>query len=527
MAEFSEKIKKILGAIAAFFRSLWEGCKPAFARVGKFFASERIRAFGHGIACGKINLISISFLIALFVVLLSAMLMAYTTEGVSLTSVLYPDSEDYFMDFFNSMSDSDFPGLYTEWHVLYAPIVYIPLNLVLHFIPDYTFMSAREIRDTQIGMIFFFIVFIAALIAFAALLYRQKKGTPLEKIAFIIAVYLSVGMVSVVDRGNLIVLAVLFSSLFLALYKSERWWVREVSYVCLALAICLKIYPAFLAILLLRRREFTGALRMFIYWLILFVTPFLYYGNMAENILAYFDTIFHFGFSSDPAPNPESSVPNNVLLWVAKAAGEVSETTEEILEQAIDGSTSFSFTGTFQILFAMAYQNLTTLDLSKSLANGLLVACFIFSFLQNKDWKSAVLLSVCSITFTSSVYTYSLTFLIFPCLMFLNEANFKNPLHWIYAALFVALFGMFTWEEMFFHVMPIMPNLKANYFYYLNYANIIERIALLILSFLLVCEGIFHTILKLEDLVIWIVRRVQRYKRRKASVLNNPYGIRK
>lgn len=525
MAEFSEKIKKMMSAIAAFFRSLWtEKGKPAFARVGKFFRSERLRTFGHNIACGKINLISISFLIALFVVFLSAVFMAFSSEGVSLTSVLYPDADDYFMDFFNSMSDSDFPNLYIEYHVIYAPIVYIPLNLVLHLIPGYEFLEKKEIRSTQIGMIFFFLVFAIALIGLAALLYKEKKGSPFEKVAFIFLMYFSVGMISVIDRGNLIVYAVFFSAMFLSLYKSEKWWVREISYVCLALAICLKIYPAFLVILLVRRKELTGALRLFVYWLVLFVTPFLYYGTMAENILAYLQSVFNFGFEAEKKTEVFT---NGDIWWVEAAAGETTETVKEVLEQAVDGDTSFSFTGTLQILFAKFYQNPKTLEVAKPLGNVLLACCFLFSFFQDKDWKSATLLSICSITFTSSVYTYSLAFLIFPCLMFLNEANFKNPLHWIYAALFVGLFGMFTWEETFYHVLPIMPNLEANYYYYLNYANIIERVSLMILTFLLVCEGIFRTILLLEDFVVWIIRKVQRHKRRKASILNNPYGIRK
>lgn len=528
MQRFSEKLKTGLRAVGGFFKSLWQtSLSPFFCKIGRVFTTEKCKKFGRNILSGKINFLSVAALLALYGILISAIVTIFSTNGQALSSILFYNSDDFFMDFFNPMSDSDYPGLYKEYRILYTPLVNIPLNLMLHLIPQYEYLDAFGLRSTQVGMLCFCLAFIPVSIAFAVLLYKEKKGTPVEKVLFVVAMYLSVGMISVFDRGNVIIYAIFFSSAFLAFYRSEKWWVREISYVCLALAVCIKIYPVFLGILILRDKQWTGALRTMIYGLVLLIMPFLYYGNMAENIYYFFISIFNFG----GAEVPEIQVSNPILPMEGMTEivdGEerhffYSYSGQIVYFDYIDGKTAFSFTGSFQILFAMLYKNYETLAVSEKLAKGILFLCFVASLFQNDEWKSATLLTIFSFTFTSSTYTYSLGFMILPFVMFLNKANFKNPLHWIYAALFIAILGSVVWPEQYFHVDNWYQNEE---FYYLNYTNIVQRFSVLIMTFLLICEGVFHTILLLEDFIIFCIRK-HKQRELRAKVEVKPATVRK
>lgn len=56
-------------------------------------------------------------------------------------------------------------------------------------------------------------------------------------------------------------------------HRSKRAWVRELALVALAVAAGLKIYPAFLGVMLLRNRDFKAAIRTVFYGIAALVLP--------------------------------------------------------------------------------------------------------------------------------------------------------------------------------------------------------------------------------------------------------------
>lgn len=512
MAKFGEKLKGIANAVGRFFIRLWtEIVGPFFSRVKKAVTTkENYVTAAAAVKKYLPNPVSLAFLIAMLAVFGYAVVLAVQTNGESMSSWLFYNENDWFMDWFNSMSDSDYPGLYTEWGVLYTPLIYIPLNWLLHLFPGYEFLSATDLQRSQFGVITFFLIFGTIFALFAVLLYRKKNGTPLEKILFIAVMFLSVGMLSVVDRGNVIIFAVFFSAVFLAFYNSKRWWAREIAYISLAIAVCIKLYPVFLGLLILREKNFTGALRCAVYWLILFVAPFLFYGNVAENIIAYFYAVFDFG----GVEIPEGYDSHAALQYLAATLSS-GEQEFYIPMDAIEGDSSFSFSGTLQILFAFAYNNYETLAVSHKIGMMLIVCGVFFQFFLDKPWKSAMMLALLCICFSPSAYSYAATFMIFPCLMFFNNCNWKNPLHWIYAALFVCMFALFVTPDGTWNV---------SIYYDLSLENFLERLAMLIMVFLLICEGLFFFVLKAEDGVVWLIRTIRRKQKRRALRHSDVYG---
>lgn len=499
--------------VSAVVDEIWQaGLKPFFQKVGRYFTSDKWKKIGSDILTGRINLISIFFCVTISVLWIVAFIFSFQHYGTPLKCFLFYNDLDYFWDFFHSMADSENPGLYTDFHVLYPPLVMAPLNMLFHLIPNYETLFDYAVRDNQVGMIIFVLVFTLIFSAFIAIMYKEKKGSHAEKIMFILGIMFSIGVIEIIDRGNEVIFAIVFSSLFLALYNSEKWWKREVSYVSLAIAVVIKIYPVFLGILLLRNKQWSGAIRTAVYWLVLFVTPFLYYGNMALSIKAYIEAVFGFGINGPSQDNTDAveQAAQQIRIEFQRLIAFAEEAEEEgPLFDPLDGEVGFTFAGTFQILFVKLYRNYFTLDISKTLGNGLLVLCFLMSFFQNEDWKSATLLTIFSLTFTQSINNYCLPFLVMPCIMFLNKANFKNPLHWMYAILYLAIFGLVLTQNAVFQLVG-NPNITP--YFNMKLPNTMERFAILIMAFLLICEGVFHAILLLEDLIIFIIRKYKRNK---------------
>lgn len=87
------------------------------------------------------------------------------------------------------------------------------------------------------------------------------------------------------QRANTILTTTLFISLFFVLYNSKVKWKKELSLLCLAFAIAIKIYPVMLALLFLKNRDWKSLFKTAIYSIILVFVPFVFIkGNFIENV---------------------------------------------------------------------------------------------------------------------------------------------------------------------------------------------------------------------------------------------------
>ena len=77
------------------------------------------------------------------------------------------------------------------------------------------------------------------------------------------------------ERGNIILLCAALCIWFLLGYRSPRPILRELSFIALAIAAALKVYPALLGLLLLRERRYREALRLAAYGAGAVFLPFL------------------------------------------------------------------------------------------------------------------------------------------------------------------------------------------------------------------------------------------------------------
>ena len=117
---------------------------------------------------------------------------------------------------------------------------------------------------------------------FISLLVINKKLIKFEnednKRMFNIFFVISAPIAFTIERGNIIMWALLFTLIFIAYYDSDNKWARELSYISLAIAFAIKIYPAIFGILLLRKKRWFDSIRTALYGAALFVLPFAVFG---------------------------------------------------------------------------------------------------------------------------------------------------------------------------------------------------------------------------------------------------------
>ncbi len=81
-------------------------------------------------------------------------------------------------------------------------------------------------------------------------------------------------------------------------HRSKRAWVRELALVALAVAAGLKIYPAFLGVMLLRNRDFKAAIHTVFYGIAALVLPVFAFQEGVYGLQLWLKILFSFGSKS-------------------------------------------------------------------------------------------------------------------------------------------------------------------------------------------------------------------------------------
>lgn len=85
--------------------------------------------------------------------------------------------------------------------------------------------------------------------------------------------FLCHGNLTAIERGNVVNMTTFFVMAFLIMYRFDRRTLRELSYVCLAIAAGLRIYPAIFGVLLITSRDGAGVAKSIVYGIAAFILP--------------------------------------------------------------------------------------------------------------------------------------------------------------------------------------------------------------------------------------------------------------
>lgn len=217
--------------------------------------------------------------------------LAVASKGSSFRGMLFHNGvyTDWFMDFFNSIRDSAASNVYSERNSIYPPLAVAFFRLLGRMLPyAEVALDPRDNYDMQKSqsclMIYLFYTLIVV-IATYRIVYKKafdgkyessydKKTRRIAAIFSFLTIF-SYPLMYCMERGNIVSLAVAFTAFFVFFRDSESKAIREISYICLALAAGLKLYPAIFGLLLLFDKKYKEAIRLVVYGILAVVIPFI------------------------------------------------------------------------------------------------------------------------------------------------------------------------------------------------------------------------------------------------------------
>lgn len=374
----------------------------------------------------------------------------FLSNGSIVSRLLFYDRNDYLMDFFNVLHYVHNRQLYLELDASYPPLAYIVFYIMKHMIPiSIVAKDGFAIRSSQIGMFIYSVYTTVTTLVLYTQVYKLKTGMHAERFLFCTLFFLSAPYLYQLDRGNILIIALIFL-LFFILYKdAEHWAIREIALICLGISAGIKLYPAIFGFLLLKERRFSDAIRTAVYGLGFILVPFAFWGGpkaaiaMVRNITGFSDALQGTGFGF------KVNISNTLTLILSRFG---------LNDPKVNDYAQY---GAYLLLLA-----------------GLAAALFLRS-----RWKTLALLAGLMISVPNFSFMYSVIFMIVPVVFFLNERKRFNGLDLVYLLLFICQF------------LPLAVALPAGLqsiksMYPLTLSMLLESFSLLIMILLLTAEGL-------------------------------------
>lgn len=329
------------------------------------------------------------------------------SKGIQQNTLFFggPGSPDTFMDFFNVLKyiSTNDPYHYTLFASIsekaYPPFAYLilyPFSTVTNSMN----LNPADVRNSQFGIMSVSIFLGTCILLMCFLFFHYKVGSGLTKAATALALLSSGIFFFSLERGNTIFLAVVCLGAFLFWYKSENRIIRELSYIALACAAGLKVYPVLFGILLLKDKQWSAAVRTIVYGGLVFFLPFLFFTGGFSNI---------------------SQLLTNVQL----------------------NSDAYIFLSPLARFGWPAYYLTTGSSLSElhswiTFGNILMVLSVILCFGFRSQWKTIALLTCALIASPVNSAYYNGLYIFIPIIFFLNEK--KHTIYdWITVMLFIVI----------------------------------------------------------------------------------------
>lgn len=336
------------------------------------------------------------FCISMFTLGLITLILFLQNPQGSQRSLLFPDQDDYFMDFFNTLNYTANRNPYQDGYGGLVNRNYLPLAYLILYpfskLGDFIHELPKEIRPEQAAMIGCFVFLLLSFGMFFYLMYEGKSGKRIEKLLTTLACACSGLILYNIDRANTIVLAVAFLWLFLLFYKDENVLYRHLALIGLAISTALKVYPVIFGVLLIYEKRWKEAAWAIAYGMIAVFLPFLFFKE---------------GFAAIP------QLLYNVQLNSKKYYG-----------------------GSFSIVTNHIFDTTKIMSIGFHIAKVLMVGVTAFAWTQKTFWKQILLLTCALLLSPTHSGYYCGLYLFIPLIFFLNEEE-HNKLDWGYLVLFI------------------------------------------------------------------------------------------
>ena len=379
------------------------------------------------------------FTVVLLICDILSIICAAFTYGNTFTNSLHNFTTDTFMDFFNSIIYGKTPY---EKGVIYPPLINCIYGLIGRFIPKEIFLNSVECRSSQIGLM---VYLITLLVQIALLRFILEKSNAFDEIT-IWLILLSYPFIFTYERGNPILLSLIFLFIYVRYYDSEDKKQKFIAYCCLAVSTSIKIYPAIFGLLTLKKGKTRDTAKLVIIGLVVFFTPFVFL--VGEN------------------RNPLSLV-HNIL-----------STSQYMNNQGLGFKLN---TSNLMELIGDVY-NIDTTVITKVILLVFIVATMAITLIYHgKEWKIICLLSLLMIEVPGFSFEYCLIYMTIP-LMYFIESEKPSAINYIYLAMFSMLFvNIPVIHQSLFETLE-------NDYYKLNYQTVMQMIVVFVFTALLIID---------------------------------------
>lgn len=322
---------------------------------------------------------------------LAAWLIFFFTHGKGLVGYFSNDWTDSGMDYFNMLALLKEKDPYIA-NANYPAMCFLILKMIYQFVPVAYIKSNSEAAHylqsfTPAILVGLLILLLCLLIIICSLLYLAKDKPFKQSCALIVCILLSGPMLFLIERGNLLIVAVTGLFLFSALYDSESKKLRLIAYIALSIAISIKLYPALFSLLVLKKNPKEFAF-LVILALAITIAPFFAFDGI-NSIISMINGIF-LSSSFEYGLGYNFSLNNMVAI--------------------ILGFFGIRYGGTSSIISLIA-----------------LVICLSLFLLSKEKWVQFFALGLGCVWVPSFSYTYSLTMLLPAIAFFLLDNVNESP----------------------------------------------------------------------------------------------------
>lgn len=358
------------------------------------------------------------FMISMIILYTFCILNILYSDGKNIKYLIWHgETAGIFPDLMQTVYESKEFHPYLTGSALYPPLTYLLCSILAYAIPGNLDFSSSL---TPNGVLVLSLFLIGIVCAVSLLIYENLEVGKNIRISIILAFLLSAPFIYMLERGNLVLLAVFFCSYFILHYDSLSRRQRELSLISLAIAASLKLYPALLGILLLVNKKYRESVRCAIYGICFFTIPAFFTGGLRElrgmlEVIQYFqsETIldernFGYGFKV------------NITNWIY-AIGEQFH----LSPSACSGLNYVLLSVTALILLFIIWRG-------------------------QKKWQKITAALLALILIPTFSWIYNATYLTGACILYMNEVNKKSHIciyDWIYTICFIGIFVPLPYGE--------------------------------------------------------------------------------
>lgn len=337
------------------------------------------------------------------------------------------DADNTFMDWFNCLVDFKGNPYLRENGCNYPALAVLIFKICRFGVPEYMIEEGADyLRRYQSPWIFYMLYNGVLIWIFTISVSSKLKLKPFDRNLFFLVFLFSFPTVFALERGNIINLAFVLTVFFYCFNDNENRYLKEISFLALALAAGIKIYPAVFGLLLLKQKRIRECIRLTIYGMVSFVGPFFLFGGW-KAVLSFIRGILSFAgnrvaraeeFSEEMVASAQAGIPDSGSLANIKEAAAPAI-------MPMDYGYNFSFKNICKII-----QEIIGVSLSERIVSVILillcVVLLVTAIRTGERWKELLCYTLLMVLIPSFSGAYVILFLFIPFIEFLNGTTEKR-----------------------------------------------------------------------------------------------------